>query len=149
MSSDSWRLILIDLLFLVLAGSLGFWFRAWFRGACDGLERRLEVLEYQQDELNRLCASLQSTCATLGTTMRNDSRTSRPRSKRRSPFTTGEGTYQRAQEMIAKGVSAVEIARKLEIGLAEVEVIDRMMKQHAGKSLLSAAGGDSRFNNLR
>ena len=51
--------------------------------------------------------------------------------------------------MIAKGVSAVEIARKLEIGLAEVEVIDRMMKQHAGKSLLSAAGGDSRFNNLR
>ena len=149
MSSDSWRLILIDLLFLVLAGSLGLWFRVWFRGACDGLERRLEVLEYQQVELNRLCASLQSTCATLETTMRIDSRTSRRRATRRSPLTTGEGTYQRAQEMIAKGVSAVEVARKLGIGLAEVEVIDRMMKQRAGKSIFSTSDGDSKFNNLR
>ena len=154
-------MLFIDLLFLAVAGSLGLWFRAWLRGARDALDTRLEALEFQQSELQRLCGQLQTTCSAIETRIRTDAkspgkgsrvrREAKPRSARWSARSDGDGdgNYKKAHELIAKGVPAAEIARKLGMGIAEVEVIGRMFEQRSNDPLISADPDRSRFKNIR
>ena len=153
------RLLFIDLLFLAVAGSLGLWFRAWLRGARDALDTRLEALEFQQSELQRLCGQLQTTYSAIETRIRTDEkstgkgsrvrREAKPRSARWLARSDGDGNYKKAHELIAKGVPAAEIARKLGMGIAEVEVIGRMFEQRSNDPLISADPDRSRFKNIR
>ena len=159
MSSDSWQLLFIDLLFLAVAGTLGLWFRAWLRGARDALDTRLEALEFQQSELQQLCGQLQTTCSAIETRIRADAkstgqgsrvrREAKPRATRWSTRSDGDGNYKKAQELIAKGVPATEIARHLGMGVAEVEVIGRMLEQRTNDPLVSADPSPSRFKDIR
>ena len=59
------RQILLDLLFLVLAGTLAFWFRSWLREQKRELDRRLAHLEGQQRSLHKLGDRLSDLCRTL------------------------------------------------------------------------------------
>ncbi len=59
------RQILLDLLFLVLAGTLAFWFRSWLREQKRELDRRLALLEGQQRSLHSLGQRLSELCRTL------------------------------------------------------------------------------------
>ena len=59
------RQILLDLLFLVLAGTLAFWFRSWLREQKRELDRRLTLLEGQQRSLHKLGKRLSDLCRTL------------------------------------------------------------------------------------
>ena len=159
MSGDSWQLLFIDLLFLAVAGSLGLWFRAWLRSAGDALNARLEALEFQQSELQRLCGQLQGTCAAIETRLRTDARPTgkgsrirreeKSRSTRWSTRSDGDGSYKKAQELIAKGIPATDIARKLGMGVAEVEVISRMLEQRTNAPLGSGDPDRSRFKDIR
>ena len=157
MSSESWQLLFIDLLFLGLAGSLCLWFRAWLRGARKALDTRLDSLECQQAALERLCGQLQATCGHLETRIRQEtnaaaraarsSRGAKPRSAQRASGATGDGNYQRARELLTAGVPAVDVARRLGMGLAEVEVIGRVLEQRSNE-VLATSPGRSRFKNI-
>lgn len=159
MSSDGWQLLFIDLLFLAVAGCLGLWFRAWLRRAREALDTRLDALEFQQSELERLCGQLQTSWSAIEARMRTDANTTgkgsrvrrdtRARSPRWSTRSEGHGNYKKAQELIAKGVPAIEIARKLGMGVAEVEVIGRMLEQRTSDPLLSTDPSRSRFKDIR
>ena len=59
------RLIFLDLLFLVLAGAMAFWFRAWLKEQKRELDRRVASLESQQQGLARLAERLGNLCRTL------------------------------------------------------------------------------------
>ncbi len=59
------RQILLDLLFLVLAGTLAFWFRSWLREQKRELDRRLTLLEGQHRSLQNLGQRLSDLCRTL------------------------------------------------------------------------------------
>lgn len=59
------RLIFLDLLFLALAGTMAFWFRAWLKEQRRELDRRLASLESQQQGLVRLSERLSGLCRTL------------------------------------------------------------------------------------
>ena len=59
------RLIFLDLLFLALAGTMAFWFRAWLKEQKRDLDRRLASLESQQQGLLRLGERLSGLCRTL------------------------------------------------------------------------------------
>lgn len=59
------RQILLDLLFLVLAGTLAFWFRSWLREQKRELDQRLSLLEGQQRSLHKLGQRLSDLCRTL------------------------------------------------------------------------------------
>ena len=62
---SSLRQILLDLLFLLLAGSLAFWFRSWLREQKLELDRRLTLLDGQQRSLHKLGERLADLCRTL------------------------------------------------------------------------------------
>ena len=59
------RLILLDLLFLGLAGAMAFWFRAWLKEQKTELDGRMASLESQQQSLARLSERLGGLCRTL------------------------------------------------------------------------------------
>ncbi len=59
------RLIFLDLLFLVLAGAMAFWFRAWLKEQKRELDRRVASLESQHQGLARLAERLGNLCRTL------------------------------------------------------------------------------------
>ena len=59
------RLVFLDLLFLALAGTMAFWFRAWLKEQKRELDRRLASLESQQQGLLRLSERLGGLCRTL------------------------------------------------------------------------------------
>ena len=64
-SNDTWQLIFIDVLFLCLAGSLGWWFRAWLNTGKRALDERLTALDEQQAHLERLSGRLLAACRLL------------------------------------------------------------------------------------
>jgi hypothetical protein len=158
-SSDGWQLLFIDLLFLTVAGCLGLWFRAWLRGAREALDTRLDALEFQQSELERVCGQLQTTCSAIETRMRTQAkatgkgsrvrREARPRSTRWSERSEGDDNYKKAQELLIKGVQPTEIARKLGMGVAEVEVIGRIIEQRTNDPLAAADSSRSRSKDTR
>ena len=64
-SADSLQLLLIDGLFICLAGAIGLWFRSWIRGQQRALDRRLAALESQEESLERLGSRLLVACRNL------------------------------------------------------------------------------------
>ena len=159
------RQILLDLLFLVLAGTLAFWFRSWLREQKRELDRRLTLLEDQQRSLHKLGQRLADLCRTLeqpapATAARVAGSTAPPKAAGTVPAprpaetglrqvgASGEGrtagsaaadprreegfpdpgreAYRRAREMLAQGLSAAEISRRVGLRVSDVNALMRM-----------------------
>ena len=191
LSTDSLQLLLVDGLFICLAGAMGLWFRVWIKAQQRAMDSRMAALESQQESLERLGARLQAACrsleglyayakhastadtavgdpprlspplprrsetererssgaaareATLGTGGRHrfqgeatggsraaagDSRRvdENPATRAGSEGIRGTG-FARARDLLAQGLPAKEVARRLGMGKAEVEALKRMM----------------------
>ena len=149
------RLILLDLLFLGLAGTMAFWFRAWLKEQKRELDGRMASLESQQQSLARLSERLGSLCRTLerppaaaeaapaprataasrkaagtGPWPAGESRAARTASgagwRREGTGDSARDAYRQARELLDKGLSPAEISRRVGLGMAEVNVLKRM-----------------------
>ena len=191
MSTDSLQLLLVDGLFICLAGAMGLWFRAWIKAQRKELDSRMEALEAQHESLDRLGGRLLAACRSLegvyphaknastsdatgggptplspllrrpepdkgrNTTAAREtslgsadllrfqggesgasgvaadesarvSGPSRPSRRANSEGIRGTG-FARARDLLAQGLPAKEVARRLGMGMAEVEAIKRMV----------------------
>lgn len=59
------QLVFIDLLFLLLAGGMGLWFRAWLRQESRRVDARIEALDKQRQGLENVAERLSSVCRTI------------------------------------------------------------------------------------
>ena len=161
MTSDFWQLLLVDILFLLLAGSMGLWFRSWLRREKRLLDDRLVSLETHQTSLERVTQRLQSACQRLESlasergvdqassagspgrysslSIEGNAAAAPPapavggRSVRGVGRDEKEGLYDRAREMLARGKEPGAVARQLGLGIAEVELMDRILRQNTPK----------------
>lgn len=147
LNDDTWQLVLVDVLFLCLAGSIGFWFRTWLKKEQKAFEERLMALEEQQVGLERLCNRLNQICHLLEPLARREGETSVSSKQPTDDYATGrpplsmdeqqktmssrtyrEERYEKARELLSQGQQPGEIARKLGLGRAEVELMGRMQR---------------------
>ena len=144
--NDAWQLLLVDALFLCLAGSLGLWFRSWLKKEKRALDERLRALEVQQAGLERLSARLQIICQRLEPLIEEEGvagsaageRATGPEARRASPLREQQETrrswinreerYEQARELLAQGLQPGDIARKLGLGMAEIELMGRILR---------------------
>ncbi|MEW6756363.1 MAG: DUF2802 domain-containing protein [Candidatus Latescibacterota bacterium] len=135
MNGYFWQLVFADLLFLGLAACLGVWFRLWLRRADEELDRRLRSLEAQGARLERVAESLQALCRQLD--LRPAERAGSPLAAALpgppAPAPTGRGRgpeerYAQAWRLVDQGLPAAEVARRLDLGLAEVELMVRIQR---------------------
>lgn len=140
MVSDTWNLIFVDALFLALAGSLGVWFRAWIKGQKTAIDRGLEQLEFERFELRKLAERLERLCQMLEAQLKSPEEGSRLAGERRGEIRSEslrrrdgavsfeKGEYEQAWRLLAQGLTAAEVARRLGLGMAEVELMARMLR---------------------
>lgn len=162
MSEDIWGLVLVDAIFLALAGSVTLWFRAWLRSQREDLDRVLGDLADQRQELTRIASRIERLCAlqearleagseappvapvtrgpipsperrpvretTAPAVARRTEAVPEPPSEPRPDRSAGEGRYDRAWELLAQGQQPGEVARRLRLGVAEVELMARMLR---------------------
>jgi hypothetical protein len=142
-SNDTWQLIFIDVLFLCLAGSLGWWFRAWLNTEKRALDERLTALDEQQAHLERLSGRLLAACRLLESSapiVDKSTRRKNRAARKAAPVLQQQDNvqpekadrYERARQLLGQGVEPVAVARQLELGMAEVELMARML-QHRDK----------------
>ncbi len=121
-----WQVLFIDVLFLCLAGGAGLWFKAWLREQQAAIDQRLRMLEVQQKTLELLSTRLQSACLLLETLVgrqQGEEPAPPPRDKARPD------PYARARELLSQGLPASEVARRLGLGMADVETLGRMLRR--------------------
>ena len=125
----NWQVLFIDSLFLVLAAGIGLWFKAWLREQQEVIEQRLRVLEVHQKTLELLSARLQSACMMLEQLVEHRDPTDTHSAKTGRTSRPERDSYAQARELLGQGRSPSEVARKLGLGLAEVETLGRMMRR--------------------
>jgi hypothetical protein len=134
MSSDIWQVVLIDALFLCMAAGMGLWFRAWLAREQQRLDRRLDALEAQHARLERVSGRLQTVSRVLELMGREGGEGLREKrvptvpEARPVPSSKQEADFEQAWEMLSAGVEPVVVAQRLGIGVAEVELMNRMMR---------------------
>ena len=125
----NWQVLFIDGLFLVLAAGIGWWFKSWLKEQQEVIEQRLRVLEVHQKTLELLSARLQSACTMLEQLVEQRGPADAPTAKSGRASRTERDSYAQARELLGQGLSPSEVARKLGLGLAEVETLGRMMRR--------------------
>jgi len=120
----NWQVFFIDGLFLLLAAGIGLWFKAWLKEQHEVIDQRLRVLEVHQKTLELLSARLQSACMMLEQLVEGQQP---PKPGR--PSRGERDSYAQARTLLGQGLSPAEVARKLGLGLAEVETLGRMMRR--------------------
>ena len=134
MSSDIWQVVLIDALFLCMAAGMGLWFRAWLAREQHRLDRRLDALEAQHARLERVSGRLQTVSRVLELMGREGGEGLREKpvptvpEARPVPSSKQEADFEQAWEMLSAGAEPVAVAQRLGIGVAEVELMNRMMR---------------------
>jgi hypothetical protein len=125
-----WQIALADGLLLCLAVGLGLWFRAWLRREKEEMSRSLNALEAQQAHLGRICGRLQAACRSLELLGQSVGRNRSDKSAEPDPELDecGEDAYSQAWHMLANDMAPAEVARKLGMGIAEVELMARMLR---------------------
>ncbi len=139
-SNDIWQLIFVDALFLCLAGSLGWWFRSWLKTERRAFDERLTALDEQQAHLERLSGRLLAACRllesstsspTVGKSARRKNRAAKKAALELDPPDSispeKADRYERARQLLGQGVEPGAVARQLELGMAEVELMARML----------------------
>ena len=144
------------MLYLCVAAGMGLWFRAWLRRQQRAMDERLARMETQQDQLARLGERLQGVCRSLEGVFTRVAREtdgaeiapSRPTSASRARAdhfraavapergtgsapagqvgTRGDDAYGRARDLLRQGMPPAEVARRVGLGIAEVNVLRRM-----------------------
>ena len=125
----NWQVFFIDGLFLLLAAGIGLWFKAWLREQHEVIEQRLRVLEVQQKTLELLSARLQSACMMLEQLVEDQHPAGSQPAKTGRAARGERDNYAQARTLLGQGLSPAEVARKLGLGLAEVETLGRMMRR--------------------
>ena len=131
MSSDIWQVVLIDALFLCMAAGMGLWFRAWLAREQQRLDRRLDALEAQHARLERVSGRLQTVSRVLELMGREGGEGLREKpvpEARPAPSSKQEADFEQAWKMLSAGAEPVAVAQRLGIGVAEVELMNRMMR---------------------
>lgn len=134
MSSDIWQVVLIDALFMCMAAGMGLWFRAWLAREQQRLDRRLDALEAQHARLERVSGRLQTVSRVLELMGREGGEGLREKpvptvpEARPAPSSKQEADFEQAWEMLSAGAEPVAVAQRLGIGVAEVELMNRMMR---------------------
>ncbi len=134
MSSDIWQVVLIDALFMCMAAGMGLWFRAWLAREQQRLDRRLDALEAQYARLERVSGRLQTVSRVLELMGRESGEGLREKlvptvpEARPAPSSKQEADFEQAWEMLSAGAEPVAVAQRLGIGVAEVELMNRMMR---------------------
>ncbi len=134
MSSDIWQVVLIDALFLCMAAGMGLWFRAWLAREQHRLDRRLDALEAQHARLERVSGRLQTVSRVLELMGREGGEGLKEKpvptvpEARPVPASKQEVDFEQAWEMLSAGAEPVAVAQRLGIGVAEVELMNRMMR---------------------
>ena len=129
MTSDTWQLVLIDVLFLCIAGGWGMWMRSWMKAEREEIARCLEDLKSQQDQFEQVSRRLQSACLLLEAKAGRDARGEETREESGEPQAGElEDRYDRAWKLLAQGQAAGEVARRLQLGVAEVELMGRILR---------------------
>lgn len=151
LTDDAWQLVLVDVLFLCLAGSMGFWFRSWLKREQKVYRERLIALAEQQAGLQQLCNRLDHICQFLGPLARREEEAKLSSGQPPDDYAIGKGSlssdrrqkpasskahreerYERARELLSEGQPPGDIARKLGLGRAEVELMGRMQRHKKG-----------------
>ena len=137
MTSDMWQLVLVDALFLCIAAGLGLWSRSFLREERREFDRRLVELDAQRSQLERLGTRLQSLCLRLesqerlaGAEREKVEGGEVPRENERSDR---EVEYEQAWKLLGQGVTPGDVARRLGLGVAEVELMSRILR-HKGRA---------------
>ena len=125
----NWQVFFIDGLFLLLAAGIGLWFKAWLREQHEIIDQRLRVLEVHQKTLELLSARLQSACSMLEQLVEPQPPGGLPPTKTGRAARGERESYDQARALLSQGLSPAEIARRLGLGLAEVETLGRMMRR--------------------
>ena len=134
MSSDIWQVVLIDALFLCMAAGMGLWFRAWLARQQQHFDRRLDALEAQHARLERVSGRLQTVSRVLELMGREGGEGLKEKpvptvpEVRPVPASKQEADFEQAWEMLRAGAEPVAVAQRLGIGVAEVELMNRMMR---------------------
>ena len=131
MSSDIWQVVLIDALFLCMAAGMGLWFRAWLAREQQCLDQRLDALEAQHARLERVSGRLQTVSRVLELVGREGGEGLKEKpvpTARPVPSSKQEADFEQAWEMLSAGAEPVAVSQRLGIGVAEVELMNRMMR---------------------
>ena len=118
----TWQLVLVDVLFLCLAVGMGLWFRAWLQREKVEMDQRLQLLQAQQAQLDRISGRLQAVCRSLELMGRDGAQAPVELASK------NEDVYGRAWDLLARGKQPTEVARALGMGVAEVELMSRMLR---------------------
>ena len=137
MASDIWQLVLVDVLFLCIAAGVGLWVRSFLREERLEFDRRLGELDAQRNRLEHLGANLQSLCLRLESQGRPEGSGRGDRADRDAPRvneqSNREDEYEQAWKLLGQGMPPGEVARRLGLGVAEVELMSRILR-HKGYS---------------
>ncbi len=135
MRSDLWQLVLVDALFLCLAGGLALWMRALLRVQRVELGVQLKELEAQSRRLERLQVRLETACGRLERKTATGPAEGDPAVRRAesrpssgSGKSAGDDRYQQAWRRLGQGEPAAAVARHLGLGMAEVELMGRIQR---------------------
>ena len=121
-----WQIALTDALLICIVASIGWWFRSWLCKERNELLSKLEELQNQQQHVQRLCDRLEMVSRSLEWTGRRhvEERIGKSSNVPEEP----DDAYARAWERLERGHAAAAVAKELEMGVAEVELLRRMMR---------------------
>ncbi len=121
-----WQIALTDALLICIVASIGWWFRSWLCRERNELLSQLEELQRQQQQVQRVCDRLEVVSRSLewmGKT-HGEKKVGQSSNVRQEP----NDTYARAWERLERGHAAATVAKELGMGVAEVELLGRMMR---------------------
>lgn len=126
MSDVIWQIALTDVLLICLVASIGWWFRLWLSRERSELLQQLQGLKEQQQNLQLVCDRLEAISRSFESVGRRriEERSGEKPAVREGP----DDAYARAWERLERGHSATAVAKDLGIGVAEVELLGRMMR---------------------
>jgi len=129
MTGDAWQLVFVDALFLCIAGGWGLWVWSWLKEERKELARCVGELKAQQEQCQRISQRLQKACIALEAKMEREERGDAFQKIDREPQTgEREDRYDEAWKLLGKGQAPGDVARRLQLGVAEVELMARILR---------------------
>ena len=121
-----WQIALTDAFLICIVASMGWWFRLWLCRERNELLSQLEDLQKQQQHIQRVCDRLEVVSRSLEWTGRRhgEERMGKSYNVPEEP----DDAYARAWERLEMGHAAAAVAKELKMGVAEVELLGRMMR---------------------
>ena len=125
MSNALWHIALVDGLLLCAVIGMALSFRAWVQRERRQLQQRLDALEVQQAHLLQTSQRMDALCQSLeGMSRRRPDDAPAAETPVRN---AADDVYRRAWIRLDEGAPAAAVARELGLGVAEVELMGRMM----------------------